>query len=368
MRYARRQVLLQLAALGGAMALPPSTLAATAAQPPVPRPRPADPLPAALAGSLVWDNHSGFDPRPDFDLENLRDWRDAGVDYLSINVGYDVIDWQLAVRNLASYVTWFEKRPERFVLVRRARDVLAAKRAGKMAITFDLEGMSALNGDASMVSLYYRLGVRQMLIAYNRNNLAGGGCHDDDHGLTDFGRRVIEEMNRVGMLVDCSHSGHRTTMEVMEAAQQPVIFSHSNPKALRAHGRNITDDQIKACARTGGVVGINGIGLFLPDHDASTRSIVDCIEYVQKLVGPGHVGIGLDYSPPALEAALDDQLDQHRDFWPPSEYADQGPTKDAGPDRFAKIAAELLARGWAPADVRLVLGENFLRVATAVWK
>jgi membrane dipeptidase len=314
--------------------------------------------------SLVWDNHSGFDPRPDYDLEHLEEWRQAGVDFLSIDVGYDVIDWTLTVKNLGSYVTWLEKRPERFVLVRRADDILQAKRAGKMAITFDIEGMGALAGETYLVSLYYRLGVRQMLIAYNRNNLAGGGCHDEDHGLTDFGRRVIGEMNRVGMLVDCSHTGYRTTMDVMEMATQPCIFSHSNPKALRAHGRNITDDQIRACARTGGVVGINGIGLFLPDRNATTETMVDCIVYVSNLVGVDHVGIGLDYSP----ASVDAQLNEHPEYWPPSEYADQGPSQDAGPGKMPQIAAALLQRGWSETDTRKVLGGNFMRVARAVWK
>jgi membrane dipeptidase len=314
--------------------------------------------------SLVWDNHSGFDPRPDFDLAHLEEWRKAGVDYLSINVGYDVIDWQLTIKNLGSYITWLEKRPERYLLVRGAEDIPRAKLAGKMAITFDLEGMNALAGETYMVSLYYRLGVRQMLIAYNRNNLAGGGCHDDDHGLTAYGRRVIAEMNRVGMLVDCSHTGYRTTMDVMEMATQPVVFSHSNPKALRAHGRNISDDQIRACARTGGVVAINGIGLFLPDRDATTKTIIDCIVYVRDLVGLDHVGIGLDYSP----ASVDEQLNEHPEYWPPSEYAEQGPSKVAGPDQLPDIAAGLLQRGWSEGDTRKVLGANFLRVARAVWR
>src|SRR5207247_805058 len=113
--------------------------------------------------------------------------------------------------------------------------------------------------------------------------------------LTPFGRRVIEEMNRVGMLVDCTHTGYRTTMEVMEMASQPVIFSHSNPAALYRHGRNITDEQIRACARTGGVIGINALGIFMTDRQASTNAIVDCIGYVADLVGPEHVGIALDY-------------------------------------------------------------------------
>ena len=316
--------------------------------------------------TLVWDDHSGFEPTPTFDLEQLEDWRKAGVDYLSINVGYDRLNWQMAVRNLGSYITWLEMRPQRFMLVRHADDVVHAKRAGKMAITFDLEGMGALNGDAYLVSLYYRLGVRQMLVAYNRNNVAGGGCHDDDHGLTEFGRQVIAEMNRVGMMVDCSHTGYRTTMEVMEMAKQPVIFSHSNPKALRAHGRNITDDQIRACARTGGVIGINGQGLFLQDRNATTKTMVDCIEYVRNLVGPDHVGIGLDASPASEEE--DAAGAQYPEWWPPAEYDQQGPARDAKPEQIPEIAHMLLDRGWSPADLKKVLGGNFLRVALAVWK
>ena len=360
MRLTRRELLGQAGLVAAASVLAPGS--ADGGQP-----RAADGS-RLYRDALVWDNHSGFDPRPEFDLEHLEEWRRAGVDYLSIDVGYDVIDWHLAIRNLASYIAWLEQRADRFTLVHGAEDIPAAKRAGKLAITFDLEGMGALNGDPAMVSLYYRLGVRQMLIAYNRNNPAGGGCHDDDHGLTDFGRRVIAEMNRVGMVVDCSHTGHRTTMEVMEMARQPVIFSHSNPRQLRAHGRNIADDQIRACARTGGVIGVNGIGLFLKDREATTATIVDCIDYIRSLVGPEHIGIGLDYSPPSLEDALNDQLATHQDFWPASEYAAQGPTRDASPGQFREIAAALLARGWSATDTRNVLGENFLRVARAVWK
>ena len=374
MKLTRRQVLgsAGLAASGALLAAGPLgiALAGTRGDRAAPGHPPASSVGAAslFRDALIWDNHSGFDPRPDFDLEHLEDWTRAGVNYLSINVGYDVIDWQLAVRNLASYIAWLERRPDRFVLVRHASDILEAKRTGKLAVTFDLEGMGALNGEAAMVSLYYRLGVRQMLIAYNRNNLAGGGCHDEDHGLTEFGRGVIAEMNRVGMMVDCSHTGHRTTMEVMEMATHPVIFSHSNPKGLRAHGRNIADDQIRACARTGGVIGVNGIGLFLADRNATTATMVDCIEYVRNLVGADHVGIGLDYSPPSLDEALNDQLASHEDYWPASEYAGQGPSHDASPSQIRDIATMLLARGWSEPDARKVLGGNFLRVAHAVWK
>jgi membrane dipeptidase len=321
-----------------------------------------------IHAALIWDDHSGFDPVPDYDLEHLEDWRKAGVNYLSIDVGYDVVDWQRAIKTLGSYITWLERRPDRFLLVRRVDDVLEAKRTGRMAITFDLEGMNALNGDASLVSLYYRLGVRQMLTAYNKNNLAGGGCHDKDIGLTAFGRQVIAEMNRVGMLVDCSHTGYRTTMDIMEAATQPVIFSHSNPKALRSHGRNITDDQIRACAKTGGVIGVTGLGYFLPDRASSAIALADCVAYVRDLVGADHVGLGLDYTPPDPKDAGDADLAAHPDFWPPAEYAPPWPMKDTAPGVFTELAALLLERGWSSGDVRKVVGENFLRVARAVWK
>jgi membrane dipeptidase len=318
--------------------------------------------------ALVWDNHAGFGPDPSVDLEMLEIWRAAGVDYLSVNVGYDLLSWQQTVKNIGAFITWFEKHPDRFTLVRRAEDIPAAKRAGRMAIAFDLEGMNALDGEAYMVSFFYRLGVRQMLFAYNRNNLAGGGCHDDaDPGLTAFGRRVIEEMNRVGMMVDCSHTGYRTTMAVLEAASAPVIFSHSNPKALRAHGRNIMDEQIRACARTGGVVGINGIGLFLPDREATTDTMVDCLCYVADLAGVDHVGIGLDYAPAMPDDPLDDLTRFSSYFWPAGEGYDEH-LEMAEPAQLPEITDRLLTRGWPEEDIRKVLGENFLRVARTVWK
>lgn len=316
------------------------------------------------ADTLVWDNHSGFEPSPSADLSILDCWQAAGVDYLSVGVGYDGLTWQQTLKNIGAFLTWIEKHADRFTLAQRAGDILNAKREGKMAIGFDVEGMNALDGETYLVSLFYRLGVRQMLFAYNRSNLTGGGCHDDDDGLTELGRHVIEEMNRVGMVVDCTHTGYRTTMEVMEMSSQPVIFSHSNPKALHAHGRNIEDDQIHACARTGGVVGINGIGLFLSDRQAPTKSIVDCICYVAELVGPDHVGIGLDHT-----TTLNELNVQNPALWPVAEgYGVGGPSRSADPSQLLEVTHLLLKRGWSEADIRKVLGGNFFRVASYVWK
>ncbi|MDH3449922.1 MAG: dipeptidase, partial [Gammaproteobacteria bacterium] len=208
--------------------------------------------------ALVWDAHAGVFPDPGVNLNLLDEWRQQGVSYLSINVGFDVMDWQETMATLAAYRRWVLDHGQGFVLVDKVDDIDRARAVGKFALSFDIEGMNALNNDVNMVSVYHALGVRQMLFAYNLNNAAAGGCHDEDTGLTDFGRAVLREMNRVGMIVDCSHAAYRTTMDLMNESSEPVVFSHSNPAAVWNHQRNISDEQIRACAATGGVVGLNG--------------------------------------------------------------------------------------------------------------
>ncbi len=314
--------------------------------------------------ALVWDDHSGFDPACQPDLTNLQRWAKSGVNYLSVNVGYDVIDWRTTLANLAAFRAWLQQHPEDYTLIKTVDDIAQAKRAGKLAVAFDLEGMNALDGDVNMVNVYYALGVRQMLFAYNLNNLAGGGCHDRDVGLTDFGRAVIREMNRVGMLVDCSHTAHRTTMEAMEYSEAPVIFSHSCAKAVWQHGRNITDDQIKACAKTGGVIGINGIGNFLGENDITSKTFVDHIAHVAELAGAEHVGIALDY---AFDAEnVDGLVENNSKYWPKEEY--HGPSDYLPPEQLPEIVETMVRRGFSDAEIKGILGGNFLRVAKAVWK
>jgi membrane dipeptidase len=229
---------------------------------------------------------------------------------------------------------------------------------------FDIEGGCALNETLSMVELYYELGVRWMLIAYNRNNALGGGCQDDDQGLTDFGRKVLDEMARVGMVACCSHTGFRTTMDVMEYSSNPVIFSHSNPFGIKQHPRNIKDEAIKASAKSGGVVGINGIGDFLGDNDDRTETIVRHIDYVVQLVGPEHVGISLDYVFDQQE--LDDYIKDNPETFPPELGYGPG-LKMVRPEQIPEITECLLGLGYSDHDMRLILGENHLRIAKQVW-
>lgn len=317
--------------------------------------------------SLIWDNHGCMPLRPDDEtfLPQLARYRSAGVDVVSLNVGFDSLPWEHTVRMLAHFRSWVRRHPDQYALIDTVEDIEAARRAGKLAVSFDIEGGGALDGQLDMVQLYYDLGVRWMLFAYNKNNLLGGGCKDDDPGLTAFGRKVLAEMQRVGMVPCCSHTGLRTTMEMMELAEGPIIFSHSNPAALWPHRRNISDQAIRACAATGGVVGINGIGVFLGHNDSSTETIVRHIDYVVQLVGPRHVGIGLDYVFDQEELAT--YVRQHPEVFPPSEYGN-GRQAFVEPEQLSEIAEHLIRLGYDDHALSAIFGTNHLRVATQVWR
>ena len=312
---------------------------------------------------FIWDNHGGFGYAGPDDLKVLDYWRRAGIGYLSINVGYDAVPWSTTVKAIANYTHWIESRSD-MVLCATLAEVQNARRAGKMALTYDIEGMGALSGDLAMVEFYHRQGVRQMLIAYNINNDAGGGCHDDDKGLTDFGRAVIAEMNRVGMVVDCAHSGIRSGLEAMRLSTKPCIFSHANARAVWDHERNITDEQIKAVAATGGVVGVNGLSGYLGKGRATIESFVTHIDYMAKLVGPEHVGIGLDYDPttgPVLDKAI------VRKYWPPRQYPGGLYADFLPPSALPEVTVRLRALGYRETAVRAIMGGNFMRIASQVW-
>jgi membrane dipeptidase len=319
-----------------------------------------------FSSSTVWDNHTCATITPGHAemLAHLRRHHRAGVDVVGVNVGFDAAPAQDVIVLLADFHRWLREHDDEFIVAGRFADIERARREGKLAVFFNIEGGNALFGQTSMVSLYYDLGVRWMLFAYNRSNALAGGCQDEDKGLTDFGRSVLTEMERVGMLVCCSHIGARSAMEILERASKPVIFSHSNPSAVWAHSRNISDAAMRACARTGGVVGINGIGIFLGDNDASVDTIVRHIEYVVQLIGPEHVCIGLDYA--FNQDEVQAFVRAHPETFPPQKYPNG--IAMAEPETFPQIASLLLQRGYSDKDVQNILGGNLLRLAQQVWK
>lgn len=319
--------------------------------------------------TIVWDNHGCMPLRAgdvDF-LPQLRRYRGAGVDVVGLNVGFGTQSLEEHIRTLAWFRAWLKANRAEYRLVATTADARAAADEGKLGVFFNVEGMGILNsGDSGLIELLYDLGVRWMLIAYNRRTAAGSGCYDaEDGGLTEFGRRVLAEMRRVGMMICCSHTGERTALETFEAAGAPVILSHSNAKAVWQHTRNVSDRLIKACANTGGVIGINGVGIFLGENDISTQAVIRQIDYVVQLVGPDHVGLGLDYvfDREELKASVSSMSATYPND--PTYAQDQ---LFVEPERIPIIADALRQLGYRAADVGQVLGGNWLRVAEAVWK
>jgi membrane dipeptidase len=215
------------------------------------------------------------------------------------------------------------------------------------------------------VQTFYELGVRWMLIAYNRNNAAGGGCMDVDSGLTAVGRTIIDEMERVGMVLCLSHCGARTAADALEYSRNPVIFSHSNPSGDTAHTRNVSDDLIRACARKGGVMGLSGIGIFLGRNVDLVPALLRQLHYVIDLVGAEHVGLGLDYVFDRVE--LDEYVRSNPALFPPG-MDTAGGLGLVEPEAFETIVEGLARANFTDAQIRGVLGENWLRVATRVWR
>jgi membrane dipeptidase len=330
--------------------------------------RPLSPQASALMErTVLWDNHSCMPLRPEDEsfLPQLERFRAAGVTLVSLNVYFDLHPPELAFSMIAALRSWIARHPSECLLARNVADIERAKREGKLAIVFDIEGGRAVEAHPGLVEVFYELGVRWMLIAYNKNDRLGGGCQDEDTGLTPFGRAIIDAMERVGMVLCCSHTGSRTAHEALEYSRKPVIFSHSNPRALHEHPRNIPDDLMRACARTGGVVSLAGIGTFLGGNDNSTDTLLRHIDYAVQLIGPEHVGLGLDY---VFDPAEMDAYKRSRpDLYPPGKGYRFG-TAMVEPERFPVIAEALLKRGYGEAHVQGILGHNNLRVARQVWK
>lgn len=323
-------------------------------------------LNTVVGNSLVWDNHGCMPLRADASfLPELERYRSAGVNIVSLNVGYGEMDLTEHLSILSFMRSWISQFPDRYLLVQTADDVDRCVETGILGVVFDVEGMCPVQSNPTFVQTFYELGVRWMLIAYNRNNLAGGGCLDQNLGLTDIGRGIIDEMERVGMLLCLSHASRPACLEAFEYSRQPVIFSHSNPSGNFEHPRNVDDDLIRACARTGGVFGLSGIGKFVGPGDSVVDRYVEQLRHVIDLVGPDHVGISLDYVFDTSD--LDSAVRANPSLYTPG--TETGATRrTVAPEAISRIADAMTQFGLNDPQIRGVLGGNWMRLARQVWK
>jgi len=319
---------------------------------------------------IHWEAHACLPLHPQADFAPIDRLHAAGVHYVSINIGMDMNPLPQVMSVIAGFRATIAARPERYILTEKLADIARAQAEGKIAIGFDLEGALPLLEQPEMVALYKSLGVHQMHLAYNRNNSVAGGCHDIVQGLTPLGRKVVAAINQAGVLMDCSHTGRRCSLDIMGASSAPVIFSHSNPLALVDHGRNVTDEQIKASAATGGVTCVSGVSFFLGVLEPTANDVARHAAYVAELVGVEHTGIGLDIS--FSQPDLDDTPPGNYDatyWWPKSAGYDRAITRSAyAPiESWQELSTALQRTGMTADEAALVMGGNMMRVAGQVW-
>lgn len=238
------------------------------------------------------------------------------------------------------------KFPEDIAVCLKHEDIVNALSAKKVAAILSIEGGDALQGDISALRIFYRLGVRAIGLTWNHRNEIADGVGDEQSGggLTPFGRKVIENMNALGMIVDLSHIAEKGFWDVMELTKAPVIASHSNARKICSHKRNLWDDQILALKKNGGVMGINLYTEFLSDSQtAGLRDIIKHIEYIAALAGTDCIGIGADFD--GIETTPDgiDGI-QHMD----------------------KVFNELAKLNYSQETIEKLAGGNFLRVIKEV--
>lgn len=223
------------------------------------------------------------------------------------------------------------------------------------------------------VNEFYALGQRVSQLTYNSQNHIGAGATERvDGGLSNFGVAIVERMNQVGMAVDVSHCGDRTTMDAFEASNAPVLITHSNVRELvGGHPRTKTDEAIRAMARQGGVMGITGVRNFIRDREPTTiEHMLDHYDYVARLVGVEHVGIGTDMDADGYDDVSPEAYERLRSGYDES-YAFRGRIDTDGfddPLKIYNLTEGLIRRGYSDADIELVLGGNFKRVLGDIWK
>lgn len=280
--------------------------------------------------------------------------------------------------HIAGWTARFSQHESEIVHARDVEHILRAKQDGLVGVILGFQNASPIENDLGRLSLFREMGVRIIQITYHERNLIGSGCYErDDGGLSNFGVDAIREMNRLGILIDLSHVGPKSTIEAIQLSDKPVSCTHANAKSYFDVPRNKTDEALKLLAEKGGVVGATPITTFLRTGQRSTlEDYIDAVEHMIELVGVDHVGVGTDFA-----------QDQPRKFWEyissqqgtkyPASFIDPSVRYEDGhspypkgletPDDMPGIAPALAHRGYSGTDISKIIGGNWLRLFQEVW-
>jgi membrane dipeptidase len=276
------------------------------------------------------------------------------------------------MENIAQWKKWFEEYSDILLQVHTAADIRRAKQENKVGIILGWQNTSGIEDRLEFLPVFRDLGVRVMQLTYNTQNWVGTGCWESrDGGLSDFGRAVVHRMNDLGILVDLSHVGAKTSEDAIRHSKKPVAVTHGCPAALKPHARNKTDAQLKLLADHGGFAGFATYTPFMPNGpDTTLDDCVDGIEHFISILGEDHVGIGTDFTQDqdlAFFTYLGSDKGDGRRVTAGYAAVPPQPKGLEKIEKFPNLTAAMLNRGWPEAKVKKVMGENWLRFLGEVW-
>jgi membrane dipeptidase len=280
-------------------------------------------------------------------------------------------DFPTTMKAVADWKKMLRENDDLLTQVYNSSDVERAKREGKTGIILGWQNATGFGDYLPLVQVYHELGLRVVQLTYNTATAVGSGCYEKhDGGLTDFGRELVNELNRVGILIDLSHVGHKTANDTVRASHVPVVYSHCLPLGLKEHPRNKSDEALRFIVSKGGLVGVTMFPPFLAKgSDATIDDYVDAIEYVMNLIGEDSVAIGTDFTQgygPDFFRYLTKDKGHARSLATFGEI--RMPTGFARIEDFPNLTVTLERRRWSESRIRKVLGLNWLRVLKEVWR
>jgi len=307
-----------------------------------------------------------------FTAADLQRFKDSGINIFHIAVGTGGRDAHLGtLRFIAAWNSFLSNHDQHLMRVDSPADLERVNASGKVGVLLGVQNSEHFQS-ADDVNLFYGLGQRVSQLTYNTRNLIGNGATERrDEGLSDFGVSIVERMNKVGMTVDVSHCGDRTTLDAFEVSKKPVLITHSNCRALvPGHPRLKTDEAIKKMAATGGVMGITGVRMFVKSDEPTTvEHALDHFDHVVKLVGVEHVGVGSDMDLDGYDDMPAEENKKLRAAYKGS-YGFREKLDIEGldpPQRMFDLTEGLIRRKYSDKEIELIFGGNFKRVLAQTW-
>jgi membrane dipeptidase len=307
-----------------------------------------------------------------FTEADLKPFKDSGINVIHPAVGMGGFSsYDTVLKFFAAWNGFIASHDQHLMRVDSAADLARVKKSGKLGILLGLQNSDQFR-NPNDVDFFHALGQRVSQLTYNSRNFIGNGATERrDDGISDFGAAIIERMNKVGMAVDVSHCGDRTTLDAFELSKKPVLITHSNVRSLVAgHPRLKTDEAIKKVGAAGSVIGITGVRMFVKSDEPTTiEHVLDHFDHVRKLIGPQHLGVGSDidlYGYDSMPPELNKQL---RAGYKGS-YAFRQKIDIEGlnhPKRMFDLTEGLIRRKYSDAEIEGILGGNFKRVLSDIW-